>query len=169
MQEHFITAKYVERKYICLPETYPGATAQTGLWEAVEGGNLRYPSRQANMCMRDLLHRAACNGPVSVYLCTLACAHAVVFLYNLILLFLLKLMSHKKPNKFDHDSLSQYVNIAVATPNGGVSYTTLRQLLLGCWMLIGCNRRSRNQHLLCKTTCNALVCVHHYVMHLPNA
>lgn len=41
MQEHFITAKYVERRYISLPETYPGATAQTGLWEAVEGGNLR--------------------------------------------------------------------------------------------------------------------------------
>ena len=43
-QEQFITAKYVERRYICLPETYPGATAQTGLWEAVEGGNLRYCS-----------------------------------------------------------------------------------------------------------------------------
>lgn len=42
LQEQFIPAKYVEKKYICLPETYPGATAQTGLWEAVEGGNLRY-------------------------------------------------------------------------------------------------------------------------------
>lgn len=41
LQEHYITAKYVERRYAASTVPAVRGNVQTALWEAVEGGSIK--------------------------------------------------------------------------------------------------------------------------------
>jgi hypothetical protein len=42
LQEQYITAKYVERRYSASTVPAVRGNVQTALWEAVEGGSIKY-------------------------------------------------------------------------------------------------------------------------------
>ena len=63
LQEQYITAKYVERRYSASTVPAVRGNVQTALWEAVEGGSIKYDSDPghflhatvAPMCCRSIL------------------------------------------------------------------------------------------------------------------
>ena len=66
MQEQFITAKYVDRRYAAGAVPAARGVPQTFLWDAVEGGSIRQAQVHAEILLSDLL---AGQSIIYIYLC----------------------------------------------------------------------------------------------------
>ena len=91
VQERFITAKYVEKRYAMTAVPATLGTPQTALWEACEGRSIRY-GVQHNICLYIYICMYLC---IYIYMCDSTDLYIYIYIYiSLYILLFICIYTH---------------------------------------------------------------------------